>query len=108
MENLESILDVEGIDAVFIGPYDLSASLGVSGQFDHPDVQRAYNRILSIARERKVTAGIHVVQPSVEEVRRRVEEGFTLVAYCVDMIMLGASCRDALGQLQSLRGHSRE
>ena len=106
VENLESILDVDGIDAVFIGPYDLSASLGISGQFDHPDIQRAYSRILSICRERKVTAGIHVVQPSPDEVRQRVEEGFTLVAYCVDMIMLGASCRDALSQFQSLQGHS--
>ena len=103
VENLEAILEVDGIDAVFIGPYDLSASLGIAGKFDHPDMRVAYNRILSVCREHEVTAGIHVVHPSVEEVHRRVEEGFTLIAYGVDMIMLGAACRDAMTKLEGLR-----
>ena len=43
--NIESILDVPGFDAVLIGSYDLSASMGIKGQVSHPDVQHAIGKI---------------------------------------------------------------
>ncbi len=56
--NIESILEVPGIDAVFIGPFDLSASLGIPGRTDDVRVQDAIGTVLSAARIKHVPAGI--------------------------------------------------
>ena len=61
--DLGSILDVEGVDVIFIGPYDLSTSLGLPGQFDHPTVREATSEIVSRAGERGVAVGIWVPDP---------------------------------------------
>jgi len=91
--NIGSILSVPGVDAAFIGPYDLSASLGVTAQFEHPDYVNALDRFRGACREHGVAAGIHVVAPDPEEVLRRVDEGYRMVAYSLDVTMLGQACR---------------
>ena len=58
--DLGSILEIAGLDVVFIGPYDLSTSLGLPGQFDHPKVRQAIAEIVSRAGERGVAVGIWV------------------------------------------------
>jgi 4-hydroxy-2-oxoheptanedioate aldolase len=58
--DLGGILEIEGLDVVFIGPYDLSMSLGLPGQFDHPKVKEAISEIVSRAAERGVAVGIWV------------------------------------------------
>lgn len=86
--NIEQIVSVPGVDAVFIGPYDLSASMGLTGQFQHPEYLKVRNRILAVCRERSIPVGIHVVQPSPQELRERYEEGYRLLAYSLDITML--------------------
>lgn len=88
VDNLESILEVEGLDAVLIGPYDLSASMGLTAQFDHPDFLSAMAKILKLTLASKVSCGIHVVAPSVEQLNQRVSEGYRFVAYSIDAVML--------------------
>ena len=46
VENIDKIVTVKGVDAILVGPYDLSASLGKAGEIDHPIVQSAINRII--------------------------------------------------------------
>lgn len=58
--DLGSILDVGGVDVIFIGPYDLSTSLGLPGQFDHPTVRDAISEIVKRAGERGAAVGIWV------------------------------------------------
>lgn len=57
VENLDEILDVEGIDIVFVGPYDLSSSLGVIGQIDHPKVMECIQDICQRASSKGVKVG---------------------------------------------------
>ena len=59
VENIEDILSVPGIDGTFIGPYDLSMSLGVPGQLDHPDVLSAKKRVLDATIAHGLVAGEH-------------------------------------------------
>ena len=87
VDNLESILDVDGLDAVLIGPYDLSASMGLTAQFDHPDFLAAMAKILKLALARKVPCGIHVVAPSAEQLNQRISEGYRFLAYSIDAVM---------------------
>lgn len=96
VENLEAILTVDGVDGFIIGPYDLSASLGVSGQFDHPDVLAALKEVQNTARRVDAVAGYHVVPPEPAQVHEKVREGYRFLAYSLDILFLGNSCRSGL------------
>jgi len=102
VENIHSILSVKGVDGLIIGPYDISGSLGVMGELDHPLVKQARQKVLSAAKEVKVAAGIHVVQPSLDEVKNRVNEGFSFIAFSTDAILLNSQCREAALKLKQL------
>lgn len=88
VENLDAILAVEGLDAILIGPYDLSASLGLTAQFEHPDFKATMERINESAKRANLPSGIHVVQPSEQELNQRILEGYRFLAYSIDAVML--------------------
>lgn len=88
VNNLVEILEVDGLDAILIGPYDLSASIGLTGKFTHPQFLEMMDRIRELGCNKKIPVGIHVVQPSPEELRQRIDEGYQFLAYSVDAVML--------------------
>ena len=96
VENLEAILSVEGVDAFIIGPYDLSASLGVPGQFDHPDVVAALDEVQHVTKRLNAVAGFHVIPPEPAQVQQKVEQGYRFVAYSLDTLFLWNSCYNGL------------
>ena len=85
MDALDKILDVEGIDAVLIGPHDLTTSLGIPEQYQHPAFLKAAETIFKKARNRKIGAGIHAWF-SIKEQRRFVEMGANLLIHKADAI----------------------
>lgn len=103
VHSLDKILAVPGIDAFLVGPYDLSASLGVPGQFDHPRVREAMRRTLKTARAVGVPAGFHVISPSSKDVARRQREGYRFLAVSLDTLYLGESCRRVMSSCRALR-----
>ena len=103
VQNAERILSVPGIDAAFIGPYDLSASMGLPGKLDHPDVQAAQQTILDACKKQGVAAGIHVVAVDPDEVRRRIEQGFRFVACSLDTAFIIHGCRAILRATKNVR-----
>lgn len=100
VDNIDAILKVKGVDAVFIGPYDLSASLGVTAQFDHPIYLEARNKVLDACDRYGIIPGIHVVQPEPIELLQRVKEGYRLLAYSLDITMLMDACERGLGAIK--------
>lgn len=96
VENLEAILAVDGVDAFLVGPYDLSASMGVPGQFDDPDFLAAMKQIRQTARTAGAVSGLHVIEPSPPELAARVAEGYRFVAYSIDFRVLDAGFRAGL------------
>lgn len=86
VENLDEILQVEGLDAIFIGPYDLSASMNLTGQFHHPDFISVMQRIKEKATSARIPAGIHVVAPSKDELAGRISEGYQFIAFSIDAV----------------------
>jgi len=94
VERLDAILEVEGLDAILVGPYDLSASMGLTGMFDHVDFMATMQQIRELAKQAGVAAGVHVVQPVDIELRQRITEGYRFLAYSIDAVMLriGAEC----------------
>jgi 2-dehydro-3-deoxyglucarate aldolase len=95
VENIEEILSVEGIDGTFIGPYDLSMSLGVAGKLDHPDVLSAKKRVLDATRTHGLVAGIHLVHPgtAAEDCSTAVADGYRFIALGTDILFLGETAR---------------
>jgi 2-dehydro-3-deoxyglucarate aldolase len=93
--NIEEILSVPGIDGTFIGPYDLSMSLGIPGQIRHPDVVAAKRKVLDATLAHGLIAGVHFVQPSTaaEDCRQAVAEGYRFIALGTDILFLGDSAR---------------
>jgi 2-dehydro-3-deoxyglucarate aldolase len=79
-----------------IGPYDLSASMGITAQFDHPALVEATDQILAACQAHGVAPGIHVVQPEPEEAVQRFRQGYRFLAYSLDITMLMKSCLDGL------------
>jgi 2-dehydro-3-deoxyglucarate aldolase len=88
VENLAEILAVEGLDALLVGPYDLSASIGRTGEFAHPEFESLMARIQESSARAGIACGLHVVAPSPEELRRRQAAGFRFLAYSIDSVIL--------------------
>lgn len=86
VERLEDILKVPGVEAIFIGPYDLSASLGIPGQFEDPSFREVLGRIHEACAAAGKHAGIHQVDPDLSKLRQRIEEGYSFIAYGTDTI----------------------
>ena len=93
LENIEQICQVPNIDAVFVGPYDLSASLSVLGEFDSPIFLNAISKVIGTAQQFDIAVGIHCVDPDIELLDRYQEKGFTFIAFSIDSVILrhGAS-----------------
>lgn len=102
VDRVDEILGVAGVDGVFIGPYDLSASYGVVGELDHPLVTAGVRKVVQAARAAGKAAGIHVVHPPITQVAARLAEGFSFIAYGGDMLFLVPSARDAGAALRAL------
>ncbi len=102
VNNLEAILQTEGIDGFLIGPYDLSASLGIAGQFEHPDFRAALDTVHRISRKLNALMGTHVVMPDVSGARDKIAEGYRLIAFGIDTLFLGKACRDGIQGIRTV------
>jgi 2-keto-3-deoxy-L-rhamnonate aldolase RhmA len=94
MDSLEQILDVGGIDAIFIGPNDLSVSLGAPDAYDDPKFIEATDYIISTAQKRGIPAGGHWQTP--EHVHYWIEKGSRWILYSSDARALTEGYRGAL------------
>jgi len=96
IENLDAILEVPGVDGVLIGPLDLSGSMGLTGQMDHPDVVAALRRYLDVCAAHKKPAGIHIVRPNPDNIRQTIQAGYTLIVLGLDNVFLDEGARACL------------
>ena len=94
VDNLIDILAVEGVDALIIGPYDLSCSMGIPGEFENPDFVKTIERIIKISNKLDVISGLHVVEPHKEKLNNAIEVGHKFIAYSVDIRMLDVMARN--------------
>jgi 2-keto-3-deoxy-L-rhamnonate aldolase RhmA len=101
VENIERIVQVEGIDAVLLGPYDLAASLGKMGQVGDPTVVAAIEHVTQTCQAAGIPLGYFGV--TAEAVRPYVERGYTLIVAGVDTLFLGQGASALLGELRRSR-----
>ncbi len=100
LDNLDAILSVKGLDAVYIGPADLSLALGCNPTFDDVDkpVAEAIDLILAKAKEHGVVAGIHNGTP--EGALRRIAKGFQFVTIASDARLMAAGAQQVVAKMR--------
>lgn len=89
--NIDAIVDVPGIDVLFIGPYDLSQSLGVPGQIANPKVIEKMQFIVDKARGKNIVVGTFVDEPG--DVQKWKDAGVQYISYSVDVGIFADACR---------------
>jgi 4-hydroxy-2-oxoheptanedioate aldolase len=101
LDNLDSILSVEGLDAIYIGPSDLSLALGCKPTFDDvdPPVAQAIDHILERAKAHGLVAGIHNGTP--EAALARIAKGFQFVTVSSDARLLAAGAQQVIGKMRA-------
>ena len=97
--NLENILKVEGIDAIFVGPNDLSITLGIPDQYDHPDYEAALREIISKCQAAGVPTLIH--HQTVDLTIKWLQEGAKFVLYSSDARSMHNAYRDEFGAIKA-------
>lgn len=98
MKNLDEIMDVDGVDVLFIGAFDLAASLGVSGQLDHPSLLEAAGDIVDRAKERGRRLGIWMPTPELAE--RWIASGIQLVTLSNSHTIFYQACCSLVDRLR--------
>ena len=99
VNNMTEIVQVPGVDAVLVGPYDLSASLGRPGEVTHPEVRSAIEHITQICQAARMPLGIFGM--TTEAVKPYIERGYTLITASIDTVLMGNAARQLLNQLRA-------
>ena len=99
INNLEEILSVPGVDGTFIGPYDLSGSLGRPGDFDMPEMEEALKRYEEVSKRLGVPMGVHVVHPDPVKVREFMDRGYRFIAVGLDTLYMGLKIDEVLAEV---------
>jgi len=87
-DNLEEILDEDAVDGIFIGPYDLSASIGLPGDLEHPKMKKILSDIKKTTLKKNKFVGIHQVEPDKESLNKKIEDGYNFVAFSTDTVAI--------------------
>lgn len=98
VENLDDILTLPGIDTIFIGPYDLSQSLGLPGQIKNPRVLQEMKKIIDKARRENVAVGTFV--EDIDSAREWMEMGVQFIAYRVDTGIIYQAVREIIDKFK--------
>lgn len=94
LENINKIVSCKGYNGILIGPYDLSASLNITGKFSNIKFKNAINKILSTCKLNKKSVGIHQVKPSIPELNKLIKKGFNFIPYGMDSVFLSNNYPD--------------
>ena len=99
IEHLDEILSVPGLDVALIGPYDLSTSMGIPGEVNHPRMQRAIGEFLKGCKRHGVLPGNFVT--TVEDGQAWLRRGMRFLIYGADFMLLMERSRQVLSQLRT-------
>ena len=94
VKNIDAILDTPGIDGVFVGPFDMSGSMDLPGQINHPKVQDAIKSVIKACEKRDIARCIYAHTPQHAIAYR--EQGYRVIGLCTDHIMLARTAAEYL------------
>ena len=100
IKELDGIICTDGIDGTFIGPYDLSGSMGKPGRYEDPDVKSAIDEYERIAKKYNKLIGFHVIKPDYHFVTEKINAGYNFIAFSLDILFLGTLCREQVSKIK--------
>ena len=101
INNLEDIITVDGIDGTIIGPYDLSGSMGKPGKYEDSDVVDVLRKYEEVSKKVNKPMGYHIIEPNHKLVLEKIKNGYTFIAFSLDILFLGTICREEMNFLRS-------
>jgi 4-hydroxy-2-oxoheptanedioate aldolase len=99
IQNVDEIMSVEGIDIIFVGPYDLSQSLGVTGQTDHPLVTEKMVEIIDKCVPKGIAAGTFV--ETTEDAKKWRDLGMRYISYSVEVGIFFQACQEIVRKIKT-------
>ena len=100
IESIDEILEVEGIDVIFLGPVDMSMSLGFPGEPEHPQVEKAIREIADKARRKNIATGMLCM--NMESTRRWFQAGIKVMAYGIDDLIISRAVSDIAPRIAAI------
>ena len=88
VNQIENLLKNDELDGVMVGPYDLSGTMGIPGQLDHPHVQKACKKVIEACKKYGKACGTQIVDPDVTNVQKAIQEGYTFIILASDVFLL--------------------
>ena len=98
IKNLEKILTVKGLDAILIGPHDLSASMGITGKFNNLKFKLLIKKIKELSKKYKISCGIHVIEPKYKILQKYIKQGYQFLPYGTDAILLNNALKKSFNK----------
>ena len=99
LENIDAICQIPEIDVIFLGPYDMSQSMGIPGQVTHPRIQEAAKKVIETTKKYGKVAGIYA--GSGEIAKERAAQGFQYITVGMDTILFAAQCKKEVEAFKS-------
>lgn len=101
VNNIDEILNVEGIDGTLIGPYDLSGSMNFPGEFYRKEVIDAVTKVINSCKKFNIPAGFHLVNTSSDELQSKIDLGFSFLAFGIDYLFLKDAATQEMSKFKS-------
>ena len=100
VHNIDGILQVDGIDGAFIGPYDMSGSMGYPGEFGREEIKEALQKVITQCEKHRIPSGIHVVDTDPKNLQSKIEQGYTFLAFGIDYFFLRDAAMNGMKKLK--------
>ena len=100
IKNINEIAAVEGVDCIFVGPFDLSISLGIPGQINHPLEKEAIEKVATACQKHKKVAGILMFDQDL--LKQWIDKDFRFAVYSSDITMIADAASKAVGELKNI------
>ncbi|WP_254507516.1 HpcH/HpaI aldolase family protein [Anatilimnocola floriformis] len=98
VENLEAICSIPGVNALFVGPNDMTTNMGIPNEYDHPDFIKIMQRIIDTGARHHIAAGSWFGK--VEQQQRTLKQGARLVVYASESAMMHDAMAEAFGKMR--------
>ena len=99
IDNLSDILGVEGIDGTIIGPYDLSGSIGMPGDYNSKEVKALLDSYEKICSKFDKDYGFHVIEPDHRLILKKIKKGYTFLGFSLDTLFLGTLAKNEMAKI---------
>lgn len=98
LKELDKIFANDYIDSVLVGPYDLSGSMGIPGEFEDSDFKKVISEINQKAKKYDINMGIHEVHPNSNNIKAHIKNGFNFIACGIDTLFIKNSAKEIISE----------